>query len=610
MCGIAGILAYGPGGTRPDRRELIAIRDHMAARGPDGTGEWTGASGRLILGHRRLSILDLSERGDQPMVSADGELSIVFNGEIYNYPSLRAELEADGAVFRTASDTEAILHLYKRHGLGAFSKLQGMFGIAIWDDPNRRLILARDPYGIKPLYYSDAGGTLRFASQVKALLAGAVDPEPDSAGIVGFCLMGSVPDPFTWVRAIKALPAGHTLSIVLDQAPGSPKSFASITDVITAAAHGAPPADALEVTHAALRRSVADHLLADVEVGVFLSSGVDSGSILALMRDAGSENVRAVTLAFTEFAGLEADEAPLAAEVAHRYGAEHIVRRVGAQEFQSDLPRILEAMDQPSVDGINTWFVSKAAREAGLKVALSGLGGDELLGGYSTFADVPRLARMVAAPAALPGVGMAVRRLGGALLPGMRDRNPKALSAIEYGGSFPGAYFLRRGLFLPHELPGVLGPDVAADGLARLDFAGLLARAMDPDPRSPKLRVAALEAGLYMRNQLLRDSDWAGMAHSLEIRTPLVHFALLQAVASSLPVIMDGSGKDVLASAPSQRLPSTVTDRRKTGFAIPTRAWMDGEAGGGNDRLASRRWARTVLARGFGDRLGLPVGAS
>lgn len=609
MCGIAGILAYGPGAARPDRRELVAIRDHMAARGPDGVGEWSGASGRLILGHRRLSILDLSERGDQPMLSADGELSIVFNGEIYNYPSLRASLERDGAVFRTTSDTEAILHLYKRNGLGAFSMLQGMFAIAIWDEPNRRLIFARDPYGIKPLYYSDAGGTLRFASQVKALLAGAVDPEPDPAGIVGFCLMGSVPDPFTWIRAVKALPAGHTLSVTLDEAPGIPKPFASVADVITEAARGVPPADALEVTHAALRQAVADHLLADVEVGVFLSSGVDSGAILALMRDAGKEHIRAITLAFTEFAGLEADEAPLAADVARHYGAEHIVRRVDAQEFRSDLPRIIEAMDQPSVDGINAWFVSKAAREAGLKVALSGLGGDELLGGYSTFSDVPKLARMVAAPAAVPGLGVAVRRLGGGLLPGLRDRNPKALSAFEYGGSFPGAYFVRRGLFLPHELPDVLGRDVAADGLARLALPRLLTKAIDPDPCSPKLRVAALEAGLYMRNQLLRDSDWAGMAHSLEIRTPLVHFPLLQAVASSLPVIMS-SGKDVLARAPSQRLPRAVTDRRKTGFAIPTRAWMDGAVSGANDRLVSRRWARTVLARGFGDRLGLLGGAS
>src|SRR5215813_13863307 len=394
MCGINGIFAYNPCAGIPTDTELLATREAMRARGPDGTGAWWSGDRRCGLGHRRLAILDLSERAVQPMASGDGRYVVTFNGEIYNYPCLRKELEAEGAVFRSTSDTEVLLHLFARDGATMVHRLRGMYAFAIWDSIARRLFLARDPYGIKPLYTANDGWTFRFASQVKALLAGgAVSRDPEPAGLVGFHLFGSVPEPFTIYRDIRALPAGHSQWV--DAAgPREPEPFACLAAILADGARKAAPASELrERLRDGVSDSVRAHLLADVEVGIFLSAGVDSGSLLGLMRDSGQREIRAITLAFDEFRDTEEDEAPLAARVAEWYGARHIVRRVGEREFLDDLPAILAAMDQPSIDGINTWFISKVTREAGLKVALSGLGGDELLGGYPSFRELPRWRR-------------------------------------------------------------------------------------------------------------------------------------------------------------------------------------------------------------------------
>ena len=257
------------------------------------------------------------------MISEDGQFVVVFNGEIYNYPQLRADLEADGARFRTTSDTEVLLHLYARQRAEMVHRLRGMFAFAIWDQAERRIFLARDPYGIKPLYTANDGWTFRFASQVKALLAGGnVSRDPEPAGVVGFHLFGSVPEPFTLYRDIRSLPAGHTQWV--DAAgPREPRPFANLAEVLAKAA--ADPVSAAEigerVRHGVLD-SVRAHLLADVEVGIFLSAGVDSGALLGCMRDAGQRRIRAITLAFEEFRGTPEDEAPLAAQVCERYGAQ------------------------------------------------------------------------------------------------------------------------------------------------------------------------------------------------------------------------------------------------------------------------------------------------
>jgi asparagine synthase (glutamine-hydrolysing) len=606
MCGINGIFAYHPAASRPREAELLATREAMRNRGPDGSGLWWNGDRRCGLGHRRLAILDLSDRASQPMASADGKLAVTFNGEIYNYTQLRAELEAAGACFRTTSDTEVLLHLYARHGAEMVHRLRGMFAFAIWDEARQELFLARDPYGIKPLYTVNDGWTFRFASQVKALLAGGqVSRDPEPAGIAGFHLFGSVPEPFTLYRDIRALPAGHTQRIDL-AGPRGPQPFANLAAILAAgAADPAPAAELGERVRAAVRDSVHAHLLADVEVGIFLSAGVDSGALLGLMRDAGQREIRALTLTFDEFHGTAEDEAPLAGRVAQRYGAQHIVRRVDEREFQQDLPAIIEAMDQPSIDGVNTWFVVKAAKEAGLKVALSGLGGDELLAGYPSFVDIPRWRRRFGPVAAVPGLGRVARPLIRTLAPGLAHDRPKAPGLLEYAHSWAGLYLLRRGLFLPDELKEVMDPALAREGLRRLQPLRRLAANLSPDPGSDVGRVSILESAYYMRNQLLRDADWAGMAHGVEIRVPLVDVTLLERLAPAIPSLAPQAGKQALAQVPIVPLPADIVARAKTGFSVPTGAWLNAATGKSAAAArgrpietkghASRRWSQAVL---------------
>ena len=529
---------------------------------------------------------------------------IVYNGEIYNHPELRAELEGSGIRFRTNSDTETLLHLYARHGAGMVHRLRGMFAFAIWDEQRRGLFLARDPYGIKPLYTANDGWTFRFASQVKALLAGGrVSHDPEPAGIVGFHLFGSVPEPFTLYREVRALPAGHTQWV--DAAgPREPKAFASLAAVVAkGATTPAPAGELVECLRAAALDSVRAHLLADVEVGVFLSAGVDSGALLGLMRDLGQSEIHAITLAFEEFRGTAEDEVPLAACVAQRYGAHHIVRRVTEREFQDDLPAILDAMDQPSIDGVNTWFVAKAAKASGLKVALSGLGGDELLAGYPSFVTLPRWRRRFGLLASIPGLGRLARGLIRFAAPGLVQSRPKALELLERANSWPGLYLLQRGLFLPGELDKLMDREMVCEGMRRLKPQQALAASLMPDPGSDVGRISVLESAHYMRNQLLRDADWAGMAHSVEIRVPLVDWTLLKSIAPTMSGLTPGAGKVALAQAPSLPLPADIVARAKTGFAVPTGDWMAKVCGAPatpnatkSKGLASRNWAQVVLS--------------
>lgn len=597
MCGLNGIFAYNHSANAPDRGELLATRDHMAARGPDGAGEWWNEDRRLGLGHRRLSILDLSERASQPMESACGRYVVVFNGEIYNYPELRDQLELQGREFRTTSDTEVLLHLYALKGERLVHDLRGMFAFAIWDNLNRTLFLARDPYGIKPLYIANDGWTVRFASQVKALLAGGkVSRDPEPAGIVGFHIWGSVPEPFTLYRDIRALPAGHTQWV--DAAgPREPQPYSSIAGVLATGAK--MPQDAQYAAgrvREALLDSVRAHLLADVDVGLFLSRGVDSGALLGLAKDAGLERIRSITLGFSEFAGTPDDEASVASEIAALYGSNHTVRMVSKAEFEDDLPAMLQAMDQPTVDGVNVWFVAKAAKEQGLKVALSGLGGDELFAGYPSFRDIPRSVRLLGMPAMIPGLGWTWQTA--LALMGMAKELPKLRGLLRFGGTYPGAYLLRRGLFLPFELSEVLEPSLLKKGLARLGLFERLRSSVSPNPGSSNGRVSALESTQYMRNQLLRDADWAGMAHSVEIRTPLVDFELLRVASEFVPSLKHGDGKRILAQAPSTPLPASVAQARKLGFTVPTGEWIKSEVAvpSATRGQASRDWARKVYA--------------
>ena len=605
MCGIAGIHAYLDVAPRVDRGELVRMNERMVSRGPDGSGLWLSEEGRTGFGHRRLAIIDLSEGGAQPMSTADGRFTITFNGEIYNFRELRAELLARGRTFRSESDTEVLLQLYAEYGAAMVSRLRGMFAFGLWDADKRTLLLARDPLGIKPLYWADDGWTLRFASQAKALLAGgAVSRDPDPAGIVGFHLFGSVLEPFTVWRSIQSLPAGTTLTVDAT-GPGIPQRYYDVATALAGRARSeAAAGDPRASIGDAVRDSVRHHLVADVPVAVFLSAGIDSGALLGTMSELGVRDITAVTLGFREFEGLALDEAPLAAEVAARYGARHIVRTVDRAEFERDLPALLDAMDLPTVDGINTWFVAKAAREAGIKVALSGLGADECFGGYPSFTDVPRSVHWLRPVSWVPGLGALVRRgLSGAMAAGLR-LHPKAAGVLQYGGSWAGAYLLRRSVYMPWELDEVLDPALVEEGIRRLAPLSRIAAAIEAGHTLGDFdRVAALETSLYMRNQLLRDADWAGMAHGVEIRVPFVDAFFLAALPPG-PVLAGLNAKDAIAEVPEPPLPDSVRHRRKTGFSTPVGRWLR-EASGASQApgidlsAASRAWALKVWRTGW-----------
>jgi len=601
MCGLNGIFAYAADAAPVDAGELMRSRECMIARGPDAGAEWLSPDGRVGLAHRRLAIIDLSPAGAQPMHR--GGTVIVFNGEIYNFRELRAQLESRGHTFTSHSDTEVLLALYAEKGEAMLGELRGMFAIALWDGAKRRLFLARDPYGIKPLYYADDGKAIRVASQVKALIAGGgVDRRFEPAAAAGFFLRGTVPEPFTMYRAIRMLPAG-SYCFVDANGPGPIRQYFSIAATLRDAVEARQPlgdADGAELVHDALLESLRYHMVSDVPVGAFLSAGIDSTAIVALAREAGASALETMTLRFEEYRGRDNDEAPLAALVAQQYGVRHTIREISMGEFRGELPRIFAAMDQPTVDGLNSYFVSKAAAGMGLKVALSGAGGDELFGGYSSFRDIPRWMPITSVLARIPGFGDAVYRLNAALAKRSRHISPKMGEIVRHGASYAGAYLVKRGRFLASELPAVLGDDIAREGLERLDLLSILEAAVTPDPGTPYTRVVALESSLYLRNQLLRDMDWASMAHSLEVRVPLVDAHLLRRLAPLL-ARRRGRGKQILADAPRPPLPAAVKQRRKTGFTLPIREWLKDE---GPTEHGKRGWARKVYTAMFSDENG------
>jgi asparagine synthase (glutamine-hydrolysing) len=458
-----------------------------------------------------------------------------------------------------------------------------MFAIAIWDLRSRELFLARDPYGIKPLYYARINQGLIFASQVKALQAtGLVSTTYETAGVAGFYLWGCVPEPWTLYSGVFALPAGCWMRV----RAGTPDMPVCWNDIRVNWRQEGDRISGRELedrVRQSVRDSVRAHLVSDVPVSVFLSGGIDSGTIAGLAHELGA-NLEGITIGFEEFSSSHEDEAPVAALIAAHYGLAHHVRMVSRDEFKQDVPLILDAMDQPSIDGVNTWFASKASAERGYKVVLSGVGGDELFYGYSLTKQLPRDALLGRAIEAIPGARSLLQAQCNYISNG--NAHPKIKGIPKFMNSLEGVYFLRRCLFLPQELPALMGEERAREGLERL--GGSPPGMSQADAVNGAGGVCLLDSTLYMRNQLLRDSDWASMQHSLELRTPLVDAALLDALKPYHTGFGGGAGKRMLAKSPANPMPQSIINRPKSGFSLPMTNWLSAVT----DR---KDWARLPL---------------
>lgn len=580
MCGLAGVFSYRD--VVADDGELRRMSLAMRSRGPDGSGEWFSDDRTVGLAHRRLAIIDPTDNSRQPFSSRDGNVQIVFNGEIYNYLELREDLTAKGFSFVSTGDTEVVLALFLEYGVGFVSYLRGMFAIAIWDGRCKKLHLARDKLGIKPLYYCDDGRTIRFASRAKAIVAGnSAFDSPDPAAFVSFCTLGYVAEPHSAYAGVRALDPAAILTI--DRFGAIQKkiywNFTDLSNIVS----GHEEDDSTAIFKDCIKK----HTVADVPISLFLSAGIDSAVLCSYLSTSSLVRVSTDTLTFPEYIGSANDESELASEVASQFGLRHSIHYGNKEMLSADSEHFFEAMDSPSIDGLNMYFLSSAIKNSGIRVAISGLGADELFGGYPSFSQVPSLASIPR----LPWLGKSVRktlsRLNASFL------TPKYISLLEYCGDFAHAYFLKRALYMPWELDKLLDRDFAYEGWNKLNLIERLDETASKFlPK--RLKVTALEINWYMRNQLLRDADWAGMANSVEIRVPYVDSELITHVIKRLLSGRPITKAQVLGEL-KVTLPERITRRKKTGFTVPVRGWISNSGAGKDARTGSREWAKVVL---------------
>jgi asparagine synthase (glutamine-hydrolysing) len=590
MCGICGVIGIQRSELAEEiTRRMMGALEH---RGPDEDGVLVAPS--AALGMRRLSIIDLPG-GHQPVFNETGNVAVVFNGEIYNFPQLRKTLEVRGHAFRTHSDTEVIVHAYEEWGENCLRELRGMFGIAIWDARScgasgeaargARIFLARDRMGIKPLYYAVADGAFLFSSEVRSLLAsGRFQPRLSPDSLEAYLTFGSLVEPCTLVEGVFSIPPGHCLSFSADAPPvkPSPKPYWVYSD---AARHQEGPApknlrEAAKLLRPLLEETVRDHLISDVPLGVFLSSGLDSTSLVALASRSQSE-LHTFTVIFPE---QRFSESKVSRQTAKRFNTRHQEVLLTPDMLVAQVDDAVKSLDQPSMDGLNTYFVSRAARQNGLKVTLSGLGSDEIFGGYSTFVSTPRaafvagLGRWIPAPFRRLTAGAAVRIAAG-------DAVRKAAAAWRSPRDFPHAYYFTRLLFTPSRVRRLLAPYFESGEYSRDHENPWRERMRETALQAAQLdsftSVSCFELQSYMVNTLLRDTDSASMANSLEVRVPFLDHRLVEFVgrlprsAKYTPEVP----KSLLVEALSDLLPDEVVGQSKRTFTLPWDVWLRGSLG-------------------------------
>jgi asparagine synthase (glutamine-hydrolysing) len=586
MCGIFGIVGKNAI-VAPDLLERAT--NSLAHRGPDDSGtillrKSTPVPVEIGLGNRRLAILDLSPLAHQPMYDAKTGNWIVYNGEIYNFREVRKELEQADTRFISHSDTEVVLKAYATWGEQCLTKFRGMFAFAIWDARRHCLFLARDPMGIKPLYYFQSNTHFLFASEVRTLLGTGLVPRLiDPSGLVNFLTFGSAYDPLTLIKGIHALPPGHTL--VWENGDVSLSQYWDLIDDEVESqevgktskqgsgacdfASGEEEQSALTRLQPILEDVVRLQLVSDVPVGIFLSGGIDSSALVSILSRSG---VTPATFSIV-FREAEFSEALYSRAVARKFRTDHHEINVSEDDLFATIPDALKAMDLPTMDGVNTYFVSREARRAGVKVALSGLGGDEIFGGYSSFRTVPRLERFAQLWSHLPSAArMSLSSIFSVLVP-QNDQNRKLISLGRDNGGLLHPYFLTRMLFTPSQRDLLFSSVKGAIIKASADSQRLaLQRALALDPVN---RVSYLESRCYMLNTLLRDADFMSMSQGLEVRVPLIDHQLAKAVLA-LPGKwkLNRTPKKLLVESLAGSLPDEIVHRHKRGFTMPFDRWM------------------------------------
>jgi asparagine synthase (glutamine-hydrolysing) len=571
MCRIAGLVS-----ERLPARQMSsmvkAMCDTMQHGGPDDEGVADNEQAQLSFGHRRLSIIDLSAKGHQPMADVQQKALVTFNGEIYNYRELKHTLQSLGAVFNTATDTEVILQAYLYWGTASFAKLRGMFAFALHDNAKGLTYLVRDTNGIKPLYYSAENGQLTFASEIRAFKAANITAT-EQRWPVWLLAYGHIPEPFTTLKNVLSLPKGHFLqwdkngSHSLNNYNTPPTQSAYITDIKTA--H--------EGLYSHFENAIKRQLIADAPIGVFLSGGIDS-SVITLLADAQNEHqLKTVSIFFDE---KEYDERTYQQAVLNKINAVNITHLVKKQDLDEHLPQILAAMDMPTTDGINSWFISKYAHEDGLKAVLSGVGADELFGGYPSFSRIKYLKYLRKLPASV------LNKVGH-----MAKDSYKRLTYLV--NEHPAAdYLFLRGLYSPSEISQIAG--ISERELSEILFSS---NTVTPTGNYDELHASWFETNMYMQNQLLRDTDVMGMCHSLEVRVPFLDEDFKQFAQQIHPGLRFDTArpKKILIDSFKPILPQEVWNRPKMGFTFPLQQWMKNNSLIANESHYKGPAAKTII---------------
>jgi asparagine synthase (glutamine-hydrolysing) len=559
MCGIAGIVTSNINDFNLEEK-VVRMRSHLQHRGPDDSGIFLSKDKQAAFAHTRLAILDVSSAGHQPMTICDGRYWITFNGEIYNFLAIRQELIYEGVQFYSKTDTEVILNLYAKLGTACLKHLRGMFSFAVWDDFEKTCFLARDPLGIKPLYYWKSDSTLVFASELRAVIASRLsEVNLNSEALYGYLISGSVPEPYTLINGIHCLGSGNWLYWHAGEI--SHHQYWQINFKPEPMSE----TEAIFRVRDALLDSIENHLVSDVPIGVFLSGGIDSTALVALARQKYSGTLNTYSIAFEESAWNEGEVAKRTAEKFETQHTENVVNSLSTKKLFEEF---LAIIDQPTIDGFNTFCVAHLARENGTKVILSGLGGDELFGGYSSFQKIPQMVHIGKKVNSLypfnTWIGYVLESYG------KSSKTKRLGDFLQQTPNSQNAYRSFRGIFshqeayriTQHYIQNTIIPLQKYTYNANIDYLPTI-----------EDQVSFLEINSYMRNQLLRDSDVMSMACGLEIRVPFVDNQFIEAISvipSNLRLMFN---KKLLIQAIPE-IPHWVKDRRKMGFSFPFQKWI------------------------------------